>query len=254
MDDILCKVGPPRVLTSSFYPFHCTASITSPHTLPNTHANYTTSASKPNTNATLSEDSTNDKVSSIEDEEEQLKAVNEHLSSANESTHREPLMPSQCLKWRIGPIDPISRLRRQVLVRADIDPITERHRILLPIERDWLRKVEHLNKWANQYWWVMNTKYAKEKQAFLDERGLDRKTVSADELGEFYTNFSNRNLKNHKEFNRRWWKKNISMIIPSILVSGAIAWRNARRVKGLVNQMLFSKSKKSPLPPGKSPL
>ncbi|KAK7490173.1 hypothetical protein BaRGS_00018518 [Batillaria attramentaria] len=121
----------------------------------------------------------------------------------------------------IGPPDPVSNIR----------PIKfQVHREETHAERMFRQKQAETIQWNQDFWHKHNSKFFKEKEEFVNNlkeiKGV--KTVSPEELSQFYRSFLNENRKAHLQYNKEWYKRNISLLWPALQVAVIQAFRRMR--------------------------
>ncbi|KAK8742311.1 hypothetical protein OTU49_001793 [Cherax quadricarinatus] len=112
----------------------------------------------------------------------------------------------------IGPPDPESNLR---ITKFYIPPNET------PLERQYRDARFETQEWNQTFWKDHNTKFKKLKEEFIRVRlrekygndTKDRKSLSADEMSEFYKKFLDDHQEVHKEYNREWYKKNANNLL-----------------------------------------
>ncbi|XP_071833630.1 COA8 family protein CBG23705, mitochondrial-like isoform X2 [Apostichopus japonicus] len=125
-----------------------------------------------------------------------------------------PLFPVD--DW-IGPVDSKSNLHRIQFAQPKDETRTEKKYRLL--------KEETLT-WNQEFWTIQNEKFVKAKRRFTQDmfsyRGQNmtnedgtKRVLTPEELAEFYTDFLEQNRETFKVYNREWYKRNISMLLPA---------------------------------------
>eukprot|EP01134_Creolimax_fragrantissima_P002289 CFRG2289T1 len=95
---------------------------------------------------------------------------------------------------------------------------------LHPVENEseaerWFREERMAIQQAHHTFWVNNNeKFICGKTRFENEKRVANggEPITADEFAEFYTKFLKDNERDHREYNKWWWRKNISMLIPAL--------------------------------------
>eukprot|EP00053_Salpingoeca_punica_P010955 m.97944 g.97944 ORF g.97944 m.97944 type:complete len:225 (-) comp15546_c0_seq11:3413-4087(-) len=86
-------------------------------------------------------------------------------------------------------------------------------------ERTLRSRLAELHEWHQQFWINQNQKFDREKEEFSrkyrrDNKLPDNAVLTAEVLSTFYKDHLDRNLPIHRAYNREWWRKNLSMMIP----------------------------------------
>lgn len=122
----------------------------------------------------------------------------------------------------IGPADKISNLRP---VRSFI-PENESQ-----VEKDYRLLKDNIFEFNQQYWTQQNLKFIESRKKFIEKHRIDQKILNKnkleqleindpnnDQMNEFYKEFLNENYFNHYEYNRLWFRKNLSLLWPACKV------------------------------------
>merc|ERR1712117_708870 len=103
-------------------------------------------------------------------------------------------------------------------------------------ERNYRLKRKKIMEWNRAFWAEHNAKFFKEKEKFIQQRSQKqgkssskKKSLSPEELSIFYRNFLNENRKSHLDYNRQWYRANLSLLWPAVRVA---ATRLRRRLTG----------------------
>jgi len=98
------------------------------------------------------------------------------------------------------------------------------------------RRMEVL-EWNREFWSNHNERFFKEKDLFIKENSIDKegttnkkKSLSPEEMSVFYRQFLNENRAAHLQYNKEWYKKNISLLWPALQVTFI---RLKRKLKGV---------------------
>ncbi|XP_052273886.1 COA8 family protein Y39B6A.34, mitochondrial-like isoform X2 [Dreissena polymorpha] len=94
------------------------------------------------------------------------------------------------------------------------------------LERDYRLKREVVQKWHHEFWtahnkrfFTLKEKYIQEKLAEKGEAADDINKVTPEELSVFYKKFLDDNYPTHIQYNKDWYKKNISLLWPALKVN-----------------------------------
>ncbi|XP_006003404.1 cytochrome c oxidase assembly factor 8 isoform X2 [Latimeria chalumnae] len=144
-----------------------------------------------------------------------------------ESTVRGFSPPAEsCHDW-IGPPDRFSNLRPIIFHIAKCET---------PLECRLRELRQETQEWNQHFWADQNLAFSKEKQEFIhsclkakglqlrDEDGRKR-TLSAEEMAEFYEEFLNKNFWKHANYNKEWYKRNFAITFLLGQVALQRAWR-----------------------------
>lgn len=140
--------------------------------------------------------------------------------------------PSSSTNNLIGPPDPVSNIRP---VKFQVHP----HET--SAERTFRQKQAETIQWNQDFWQTHNTKFFQMKDDFVNKlketKGV--KTVSPEELSQFYRSFLNEHRKVHFQYNKEWYKKNISLLWPALQVAIIqMVRRTGERIKDNMNKRL----------------
>lgn len=127
------------------------------------------------------------------------------------SNYGEPNQTDMKADW-IGPSDPISNLR---LLKFHI-PAHEN-----PRQKAYRLKRQDTQDWCNKFWTAHNRRFAAQKKEFLVEyrrKKENDQAPSASEIAEFYKQFLDRNQEAHMLFNREWYRRQIGLVWPALLM------------------------------------
>lgn len=127
----------------------------------------------------------------------------------------------------IGPADKVSNIRQYRFYK----PASESK-----VEYDYRIMREKALNWNQEYWTQQNLNFIQSKKAFMNninkskllEKKLNVMKTSdiesttenndSNEMNEFYRKFLNDNYQNHYAYNSKWFKLNLSMLIPAVRV------------------------------------
>ncbi|XP_013410764.1 APOPT family protein CBG23705, mitochondrial [Lingula anatina] len=97
-----------------------------------------------------------------------------------------------------------------------------------PTERNYRERRQELQKWNQNFWAEHNTSFYGARERFVKEKlaeigptlpdGTPRKLTTS-EMSEFYRCFLNENYRRHVEYNKEWYKRNISLLWPAVKVN-----------------------------------
>ncbi|CAJ1074562.1 cytochrome c oxidase assembly factor 8 [Xyrichtys novacula] len=157
-----------------------------------------------------------------------LSAANSRLCSSKQATQkdrkpkRSPFKPAanSTHDW-IGPPNPLSNLRPIVYHIPENETELE-------------KRLRHLRQetedWNHNFWTKQNITFTKEKEAFIfsqlkakgltarDEQGR-RRTLSSEEMAEFYKSFLDHNRARHAKYNKEWYRRNFTITLLMARVS-----------------------------------
>ncbi|XP_037098330.1 cytochrome c oxidase assembly factor 8 [Syngnathus acus] len=122
--------------------------------------------------------------------------------------------PSTTHDW-IGPPSPLSNLRPIVFRVAPDESALER--LLRSMRQD-------TEDWNHRFWAEQNLTFGKEKDAFvvsqLKAKGLTerdqqgrRRTLTGEEMSIFYKDFLDKNRQRHVNYNKEWYRRNLSITL-----------------------------------------
>ncbi|KAK0045747.1 APOPT family protein Y39B6A.34 mitochondrial [Biomphalaria pfeifferi] len=114
----------------------------------------------------------------------------------------------------IGPPDPISNVRP---IQFHV-PLKE-----TATEKSFRLRHSEILQWNQNFWAHHNSSFFKEKENYIlehQEIDSDGKTsISAEKLSVFYKRFLDENRISHLNYNREWYKQNISLLWPALKVT-----------------------------------
>ncbi|KAH9507207.1 Cytochrome c oxidase assembly factor 8 [Bulinus truncatus] len=114
----------------------------------------------------------------------------------------------------IGPPDPVSNIRPIQFH----EPQNE-----TPTEKTFRLRRSKILLWNQNFWAHHNSTFFKAKEDYVlknQKTDSDGKTsISSDELSVFYKKFLDENRKSHLNYNREWYKHNISLLWPALKVA-----------------------------------
>ncbi|XP_008276449.1 cytochrome c oxidase assembly factor 8 isoform X2 [Stegastes partitus] len=145
----------------------------------------------------------------------------------------------------IGPPNPLSNLRPIVYHVPENESELE-------------RRLRHLRQetedWNHDFWTNQNITFSKEKEVFIisqlkakgltlrDEDGR-RRTLSSEEMAEFYKSFLDKNRTRHANYNKEWYRRNFTITLLMARVTLSSMWRTVTERKS------SSSSKNNSSPP-----
>ena len=126
----------------------------------------------------------------------------------------------------IGPADKVSNIRQYRFYK----PTNESK-----VEYDYRIMREKALDWNQEYWTQQNLNFIQSKRQFMSNinksKLLEQKlnlmssnkqeandSNDSNEMNDFYRKFLNDNYQNHYEYNSKWFKLNLSMLIPAAKV------------------------------------
>ncbi|XP_051942122.1 cytochrome c oxidase assembly factor 8 [Hippocampus zosterae] len=143
-----------------------------------------------------------------------------------------PPAPSATHDW-IGPPNPLSNMR----------PIVYR---VPPNESELERRLRNMRQdtedWNHQFWSQQNLTFGKEKDAFIvsqlkakglterDQQGR-RRTLTSEEMSVFYKDFLDKNRQRHVNYNKEWYRRNLSITFLMARVALHNLWKRVGRTK-----------------------
>ncbi|XP_017262967.1 cytochrome c oxidase assembly factor 8 [Kryptolebias marmoratus] len=134
--------------------------------------------------------------------------------------------PSATHDW-IGPPNPLSNLR-PIVYRVSEDESD--------LERRLRRLRQDTEDWNHDFWTEQNISFSKEKEAFIvsqlkakgltlrDEDGR-RRALGSEDMALFYKSFLDKNRSRHLNYNREWYRRNLSITLLMARVALSGAWR-----------------------------
>nr|XP_061798615.1 cytochrome c oxidase assembly factor 8-like [Nerophis lumbriciformis] len=137
--------------------------------------------------------------------------------------------PSATHDW-IGPPNPLSNLRPIIYREAKNESEVEKR----------LRNMrQDTEDWNHQFWAEQNLTFGKEKHAFIvsqlkakglterDQQGR-RRTLSSEEMSVFYKSFLDKNRVRHANYNREWYRRNLSITFLMARVALDNLWKKVK--------------------------
>ncbi|XP_077395749.1 cytochrome c oxidase assembly factor 8 [Festucalex cinctus] len=140
--------------------------------------------------------------------------------------------PSATHDW-VGPTNPLSNLR----------PIVYR---VAPNESELERRLRNMRQdtedWNQRFWTEQNLTFGKEKDAFIvsqlkakglterDQQGR-RHTLASEEMSIFYKDFLDKNRRRHVDYNKEWYRRNLSITFLMARVALLNLWKRVGRMK-----------------------
>ncbi|XP_034248928.1 COA8 family protein CG14806, mitochondrial [Thrips palmi] len=129
-------------------------------------------------------------------------------SSSSSETKHQPPNPAEIKNDMIGPPNQLSNLRPVVFSIPRNESKLERE---FRLERD---KVQ---KWNEDFWIRHNSAFLKESNEFRHKKlqsstDSDNKSLSAEEMSEYYKNFLDKNWRLHVSYNFQWYRKNFNLL------------------------------------------
>ncbi|XP_041977010.1 COA8 family protein CG14806, mitochondrial [Aricia agestis] len=116
----------------------------------------------------------------------------------------QPPQPHNISSDMIGPPDPVSNLRRIVFKKPENETTLEKKYRELRIE---------VQEWNQNFWTQHNSRFFKEREDYLKKNLPEGKTnLTADEMSVFYKAFLDKNWKAHLDYNKEWYKKNVTLL------------------------------------------
>lgn len=112
----------------------------------------------------------------------------------------------------VGPPDPQSNIRVvNFYIPHDETPLEYRYRMSRVATQEWNQK----------FWADHNDKFRKMKEEFIkaklrekyEDDDLIRKTLSAEEMSQFYKGFLDESRPSHLDYNKEWYKRNVNNLI-----------------------------------------
>ncbi|CAF0780447.1 unnamed protein product [Brachionus calyciflorus] len=120
----------------------------------------------------------------------------------------------------IGPPDKISNLRPVKSFIPENESI---------IEKEYRLLKDKIFEFNQQYWTQQNLKFIQSRKKYIENYRIEQKLNNrnndidvqdpdTNQMNEFYKKFLNENYHNHYEYNRQWFKYNISLLWPATRV------------------------------------
>lgn len=110
----------------------------------------------------------------------------------------------------IGPPDPVSNLR----------PIIRKRLLHETRLQEELRAFQDQTQaWNQEFWAKHNTDFIKEKQDYIQTQLAnfeEKRTLTADEMSEFYKKFLDDNWSTHVKYNLEWYRKNFTLLLMAL--------------------------------------
>ncbi|XP_060577946.1 cytochrome c oxidase assembly factor 8-like [Ruditapes philippinarum] len=137
--------------------------------------------------------------------------------SQNPSKSAVPLPQERENDW-VGPPDKISNIRPVEFYIPEGETSTE---------KKYREKRQAVQEWHHEFWTEHNKGFFTEKEEFIQRRLAEKvqtendesiKSLTPEELSEFYKRFLDDNFKSHIKYNKEWYKKNISLLWPALHV------------------------------------
>ncbi|CAG9095549.1 unnamed protein product [Plutella xylostella] len=103
----------------------------------------------------------------------------------------------------IGPVDPVSNLRRIIFKQPPKESDLEKRYRLLRSE---------VQEWNQTFWTQHNTRFFQEREAYLKKNlPAGQQNLTADEMSVFYKEFLDKNYKAHTNYNVEWPSQDSSL-------------------------------------------
>ncbi|CAG0914431.1 unnamed protein product [Notodromas monacha] len=120
------------------------------------------------------------------------------------------LPPSSPKTEWCGPADPVSNIRHMLLPTPSTEGETH-------LQRKLRITKEAVNVWHQSFWKEHNTAFFKGKQEWMKVHEVEG-TRDPVRVSEFYKKFLDQNWERHVNYNFEWYKKNLHLILLSLLV------------------------------------
>ncbi|KAG1449984.1 hypothetical protein G6F46_010712 [Rhizopus delemar] len=123
----------------------------------------------------------------------------------NRAHHSRDLLLKPVAADMIGTPDPISNLRP---VKYYVLPNETKE------EKEWRESCERVDEFNHKFWYENNSMFIKAKADYEEELKMNGKEVTAEAMSMFYKDFLNKAYDRQMEYNRNWWKMNLSQLYP----------------------------------------
>ncbi|XP_047467720.1 cytochrome c oxidase assembly factor 8 [Mugil cephalus] len=167
-----------------------------------------------------------------------ISAAGSRLCSSGQSAQRENPPersgfrppPGSTHDW-IGPPNPLSNLRPIIYhVPENESELEKRLRHLRQETEDW----------NHEFWTKQNVSFNQEKETFiisqLKSKGLTlrdedgrRRTLSSEDMAQFYKSFLDRNRVRHANYNKEWYRRNFTITLLMARVALNDMWRTVTK-------------------------
>ncbi|KAJ3055831.1 hypothetical protein HK097_009034 [Rhizophlyctis rosea] len=96
-------------------------------------------------------------------------------------------------------------------------------------EREYQQQREEAQLWHHNFWSANNAHFQKSKLEYEQSiQTLHSRPATPSELSEFYRTYLDASRTRHADYNRQWWKKNVSLLG----FAAKAEWARAQRVLG----------------------
>lgn len=143
--------------------------------------------------------------------------------------------PNTVEKDWIGPPDKVSNIRPYKFYQSENE--TE-------LERQFREQRTEVLEYNHDFWYKHNKNFFTQKEEFVRKRLAVKKeqagegqhdnkheTLSPEEMSEFYKKFLDENYQQHVQYNKTWYKKNISLLWPAAKVVLAKLFKKRQKGK-----------------------
>lgn len=91
------------------------------------------------------------------------------------------------------------------------------------LEKDFRLERDKVQKWNEDFWIKHNSAFLKESNEFRLKKlqsstDADKKSLSAEEMSEFYKRFLDKNWRVHVSYNFQWYRKNFNLLCMALKV------------------------------------
>lgn len=107
------------------------------------------------------------------------------------------------------------------------------------LHKEYIKRRQAIFEWNHEFWSNHNQEFAKEKQKFtgakLEQLGPyyddgTKRTLTAEQMAEFYKKFLERKFVTMEEYNHEWYKKNNRLTLLALRVNLQRLWLGALRL------------------------
>ncbi|KAL1915978.1 uncharacterized protein VTP21DRAFT_6366 [Calcarisporiella thermophila] len=84
----------------------------------------------------------------------------------------------------------------------------------LPEEKEWRLQRERVDRFNHGFWAENNALFESQLESFKAQVKESKGEVTSEDLSRFYKDFLDRSYQRHMEYNRQWWRENITMLVP----------------------------------------
>lgn len=155
----------------------------------------------------------------------QLSAKAKSKQQKSDRSSYEPDPSSTKTDW-VGPADKITKLRKYKLYVPPDETA---------LEKSYRLKRQEVHKWSSAFWERHNLDFIKGKKVYSEKLKKDKglsgeEALSADDMAKYYRSFLNEQHQAHIKYNWEWYKKNISLLWPALLVNLEQLFKKTKKV------------------------